>query len=403
MQLTDQIYSMNPHWEDVRYDFKFSRAQLKGLISTLDKPFITTMTGPRRVGKTVLMKQMIQHLIGSEINRNRIFYFSFDEYRADIFNVIKEWTRALSLDLRNGNYWVFFDEIQYVDDWAKNVKILYDNYPNIKLVISGSASAYLKRGGESLAGRELQYKIYPLTFNEYAEFRGKRFISEEIKWNEYLNYMKRQLPALALYDIDPAQYVKEIVDKYVGYDIPQLFDVEDVDSLRTIFRIICKSPGEIIKAENLASELGINRLTVSKYLNALEDSFLIRKVYNYSKNPRKSEKRSKKIYPYFTTLHEYVRPYIPEFSFLAETEVAFQTNAEYFWNENWREIDFIVGEQLDVGIEVKMKKRITNKDIKWLLNPPFRLSKKIVVVPYNSETNIEGANAVSLHSLSEVL
>jgi predicted AAA+ superfamily ATPase len=101
-------------------------------------------------------------------------------------------------------------------------------------------------------------------------------------------------------------------------------------------------------------------------------------------------------------LHEYTRPYIPEFSKLAETDVAFQTGAQYFWNERGHEIDFIVGKELDIGIEVKMKKKVTNKDIKWLLNPPFHLSKKLVIVPYGSEAEVE-AKVVYLHSVSNLV
>jgi hypothetical protein len=235
--------------------------------------------------------------------------------------------------MRSGRYWLFLDEIQYVENWAQKLKIIHDNYPNISVAISGSASAELRRGKESLAGRETRIDVPPLLFPEYLEIKHIEPVSEEARWNHYLGYMKRQLPALAMSDLDPQEYVKGIVDKAIDHDIPLLLKAEETDTLRTIFRIVCKSPGEIVKAEGLASELGISRLTATKYLHALEESLLIRRAYNYSRNPRKSEKRAKKAYPYYTTLHEYIRPYVPDLPGIAETEVAFQTGAEYFWNE----------------------------------------------------------------------
>jgi predicted AAA+ superfamily ATPase len=419
MELKDQLYVMNPHWEGERYQYKFYRDIFGKLVSQLDKNLILSLIGPRRVGKTVLMKQLIQYLLSDEaastekiynksernkIDKKRILYFSFDEYRADPFAVIKLWKEEFALDLRKGNYWLFFDEIQYINNWAEKIKIIYDSYPNFKLVISGSASAKLKRGKESLAGRELQFIISPLSFNEYLRINNKEVLSEEIKMNFYLDYLKRQLPALVASDLDSKEYIKEIVDKTIDYDIPFLFNIEDIDKLRSIFRLICKSPGDIIRIEDLSSELGMNRITLSKYLEALEESFLVRKLYNYSRNPRKSEKRAKKFYPYFTTLHEYTFPFTPDFSRIAETEVAFQTNAQYFWNERGHEIDFIIGGELDIGIEVKIRKKLKNSDFKWLLNAPFSLSHKLVVtLPDLIHEKYEGIEFVNLPDLTSYL
>ena len=417
MELKDQLYVMNSHWVEEEYQYKFYRNIFDKLVSQLDNSLILSLIGPRRVGKTFLMKQLIQYLLSevkstadeklynklerNKVDKKRILYFSFDEYRADPFEVIKLWKEEFALDLRKGKYWLFFDEIQYINNWAEKIKIIYDSYPNFKIVISGSASAKLKRGKESLAGRELQFIISPLSFKEYLKIKNKEVLSEEIKMNLYLDYLKRQLPALAVQDIDPKDYIKEIVDKAIDYDIPLLFNIEEKDKLKSLFRIICKSPGDIIKIEDLSSELGINRITLSKYLGALEESFLVRKLYNYSRNPRKSEKRAKKYYPYFTTLHEYTYPFTPDFSRIAETEVAFQTNAQYFWNERGHEIDFIIGENLDIGLEVKIKKKIIKSDFKWLLNTPLSISRKLVVtLPGSVYEKYKGVEFVSLPDLA---
>jgi predicted AAA+ superfamily ATPase len=93
MELKEQIYTMNSHWENVRYDYPFARMQLPSISAALEKGMITTLIGPRRVGKTVLMKQTIQRLIDSGNDKRRILFFSFDDYRDEPFNVLKQWGR----------------------------------------------------------------------------------------------------------------------------------------------------------------------------------------------------------------------------------------------------------------------------------------------------------------------
>ena len=306
--------------------------------------------------------------------------------------------------MRRGEFHVFFDEIQNVRDWAPKIKILYDNYPNFSFVLSGSASAKIRRGRESLAGRELEIHVDPLSFQEYLAMAGKEPVSAASRWEHYMAYMRRQLPDLALGDTDPKEYVSLLVQKVIRIDIPGLFDIEQPDVLDGIFRSICKSPGQVIKAESLAADFGINRLTAAKYLYALEEGLLVRKVYNYSRNPIKSEKRDKKYYPYFTTLHAYTQPYTPDLSGLAETETAWQSGAEYFYRERTNEIDFIAGPELDIGIEVKMRKSISRSDVAVLDHPPMKLKEKYVVTLLASRLSIpSGIRAVRLDEVGGII
>ncbi|MEW6528822.1 MAG: ATP-binding protein [Candidatus Micrarchaeota archaeon] len=400
MELTDQLYAMNAQWEDIQFDYPFKRHYFKPLLDSIGKKMIVVLIGPRRVGKTVLMKQLIQHFIDSGFEKRRILYFGFDDFKGEPYDIVNCWREQLALNLRESEYLIFFDEIQKIENWAQKIKIIYDSFPNISLILSGSSSAELRRGQESLAGREIRFNIDPLSFAEYLEIKKLEPISNELAWNYYITYMFRQLPALAISDLDPQAYVKEIVDKTIEHDIRSLFHVEDAETIRTIFRMICKSPGQIMRIEDISSEFGINRNTAAKYFRALEETLLIRKLYNYSKNPRKSEKRAKKYYPYYTTLHQYTQPYVPELSGLAETETAFQTKAEYFWNERNHEIDFITGNNLDIGVEVKMRKKINDSDLYWLLNASIPISTRIVVVPHGSSVRLSNnLNTIELHKI----
>lgn len=402
MDLKEQIYSSNPHWEGEFYKYPFRRPYLEKIFKAKKSRLICTLIGPRRVGKTVLMRQSIQHLIDEGTDKRHILYFSFEDNAGEPFSAIKKWGEELSLDFRKGAYHVYFDEIQNVKDWAPKIKILYDNYPNFSFVLSGSASAKIRRGKESLAGRELELHVNPLSFAEYMKMAGKSPVSPASRWEHYQAYMRRQLPDLALNDTNPKEYVSLLVQKVIRMDIPDLFDIEQPDVLDAIFRSICKSPGQVIKAESLAADFGINRATASKYLYALEEGLLVRRMYNYSKNPVKSEKRDKKYYPYFTTLHAYTQPYVPDLAAMAETETAWQSGAEYFFRDRNNEIDFIAGPELDIGIEVKMRNRIDRSDVAFLGHSPMKLAKKYVVVQAESRLNLPpGIKAVRLDEVGQ--
>ena len=398
MNLREQLFLMNPHWEDnFFYPFPIKRNIFSKLKSVLPQPLMLSLTGPRRVGKTVLMKQLINQLIEEGYPRRNILFFSADDFFGEPLEIVKEWEKILGKKINGRNYFLFFDEIQNVNEWAKKLKLLYDNL-GIKIFISGSASMQMRKGSESLAGRVLEFYVPPLFYDEYLLFSGKsKSELEEKRWEEYQFYMMRQLPELSIYPtLDSKDYITSIVKKVIYEDVKKYFNVEETEVIDGIFKVICKDPGQIISVVDIAKDFGISRVSASNYLFALEKSYLIRKLYNYSKNPRKTETRAKKYYPHYTSLLSYSPP--TEFGKIAETEVAWKTNTEFFWNERGKEIDFIVDRK---GIEVKMRKAVDNSDVKWLIKNPIGLKEKIVVVLPYAKLKLKGVRKVSLDEIDK--
>src|SRR5690606_29837466 len=125
------------------------------------------LMGPRRVGKTVMMFHAIHELIQEKINPQKIFFVGIDNpiyvnlSLQDILDLCKEATQCKELD----NAYVFFDEIQYLKDWERHLKVLVDTYPVTKFIVSGSAAAALRwHSTESGAGRFTDFMLPPLTF-----------------------------------------------------------------------------------------------------------------------------------------------------------------------------------------------------------------------------------------------
>ncbi len=382
MDIKEIIYELNPHWEKgFFYNYERKRKEFLVLRKELNSPLITALYGPRRTGKSVLIKQLIDYLIKEGIKRERILYFSFDLHKKDILTIVKSYREMFSHNFRRGRFFIFLDEVQKLHNWSEELKHLYDVYDrNVKIFVTGSSSLKIKKGSENLAGRIRKFMLNVMSFDEYLEFKGIEVKTEE----EFNKYLYRQLPYLILNDEDPSTYIKEIVEKYIYEDIA-FEGIRNPSLMEDIFRIIVRSPGQIIKISDLSDDLEVSRNTLSYYFSVLEENLLIRKLYNFSKNARKIEVRSKKYYPFYPNLCVYSSPLYPELSLIYETYVANVSNASYFYNKGGNEIDFIVGESLEVGIESKAKNVIKDKDIKTLIKNPLNLKKRVVVHKENSK------------------
>ena len=116
----EELVFQNPHWMGEKYAVpEFKRGLFQTLWENLGHRLILSITGLRRVGKTIIMRQMINKLIESGTHQNEILYFSFDTSSTDMRELITEWSRRFSLDFRNKKVYVFFDEIQKIDNWGE--------------------------------------------------------------------------------------------------------------------------------------------------------------------------------------------------------------------------------------------------------------------------------------------
>ncbi|MDP3027857.1 MAG: ATP-binding protein [Nanoarchaeota archaeon] len=375
----------NLHWKDnFFYKYSLSRAIFSELKKNLDNRQVITISGLRRTGKTVLMKQLIDFLIGEGKNRENILYFSFDEEQPKIEEIIKEFEKIANINISKTKIYIFLDEIQKLDDWQDQIKYYYDNF-NIKFFVSGSSSLFIRRQvKESLAGRSFDFHLSPLNFKEFLIFKNKeqllknlKMFKDEIK-KEFDLYSKKQF--IEVIDKDEeytSEYVKSILEKIVFIDIPKVFPIDYQDLLIRLLKIIASNPGMIIEYENLSKELGINRITLSNYLFYLEEAFLIKKIYNFSKNMLTSEKKSKKFYLNSTSFFSYLNSGVEE-SKLIENLVAIETDSKFFWRTPFKdEVDFILVESGSdikqnveaniLPIEVKYKNNIADKDMKTII------------------------------------
>ncbi len=245
--------------------------------------------------------------------------------------------------------------MQKVPRWEEKVKVLYD-ISGAKIIVSGSASASLRRGGETLAGRIVEFVLEPLSFREYLRFRGM----EDSMEREYWRYIRVPFPQVVLEDINPKEYVRSIYEKTLLRDLPELFSIEYEGKLFQLFHLIRQSPGFIASYESFASELGVDRRTISRYVEALERGYLVRKLYNYSKNSFTERRKLKKLYPYVAAFCE------GREDSMVETAVAEHLQVQFFYRDKQkREVDFVLPEH-SLAVEVKYRSRIRKGELRGL-------------------------------------
>ncbi len=386
--IKEALIDSNVWWkEKFKLEFK-DREIYKQIQKFLSLPQIIALTGLRRVGKTTLMFKIVEDAIKRGFDARNIIYFSFDEFRnAKIRDVIKEYERIFEKDIKNGKYLLLLDEIQKLSNWEDQVKRIYDTFKNIKIIISGSESLFIKkRSKETLAGRIFEFKVEPLSFREFLEFKNAKFKPIELYekklfklFNEFI--LTQGFPELVgIKDRDIIKkYVKEsIVEKVIYKDIPTLFKIKDVTIIESLLNILMEEPGQIIEISDLAKELKISRQALSNYFNYLEESFLVRKLYNFSTNRRKIERKLKKYYPTVISVNLLFKGDELSKSRVFEWLLVNQLKAEFFWRDPYKnEVDVVLVDKKPIPIEIKYGK-IDTKGILAFMHK-FNVNKGYII------------------------
>ncbi len=400
------LIEFNPWWEvgEVPKEYlpEKKRFLFKELRESLSKRYISAIIGLRRTGKTTLMYQLIDYLIKTGVDPRYILYFSFDERMMDLRNVIHEYEVKIIKDtIRSKKAFLFFDEIQKLEDWPNKIKILYDLYPKAKIFISGSASlTILGKGRESLAGRAKFFYLGPLSFLEFLYLKGEEKIIDRVEIYErkiktLLNlFLKRGFPEIIdATDKEAEEYAKELVlNRIIFRDIPEYFKVRDIEALKVISEYLFSNPGIILNINSLSRDLGRSRVTISNILNYMEITFLIRSIKNLRGSFLSASRKLKKVYP--------IHPcfcFTKDESKIIECLIASEINAEYYWRKGGKEVDFVIKNKEVIPIEVKYKDKINRRDLSGILSfMNIYKIKKGIMITKNIEEERNGMSLVPL-------
>ena len=275
---------------------------------------ILLITGLRRVGKTTSMYQLIHDLLEKGVNETYVLYFSFDEESADFEDVIETYEeKVLKKKIESEKIYIFLDEIQKCKDWQNKIKIYYDLYPNLKFIISGSASVQIsKKAKESLAGRMFDFVLEPLSFKEFLEWKNLKVDIKKIELFKsrilplFYDYLRKGGFPEIINEKDDEKirnYIKNnVIERIIYRDLPQEFGIKDYELLKVLIEMIATNPGMIINYDALSRNLKRSKKTIIDYFFYLEYAMLIRTVANYRAGFLVSSRKMKRAYTNNTAL-----------------------------------------------------------------------------------------------------
>jgi len=326
---------------------------------------VIVLHGARQVGKTHILFYIRNWLTASG---KKVFYYDL-EY-PDLLSDLNKGVEVFTSDLAGKGYiegeeiYVLIDEIQYLDNPSSFLKIIADHYKNIHLIVSGSSTFDIKsKFKDSLAGRTTSFEIFPLSFEEYLEFKEIEYIPSKVQspsvigrliqlYREFVMYGGYPKVVLETIEEKKKQYLLQMIDTYIRKDVRDLAKVTDIRKFNNMLRVLASQSGQLLDLASLSRETTISFPTLQKYLSILEETFVIKRVSPYSKSPSVEISKNPKIFFFdsglqstlwFSSFQGTLLGSIFETNIYGELVKKFGRSAIHFWRTKTRqEIDFII-------------------------------------------------------------
>lgn len=245
--------------------------------------------GARRVGKTVMMRQIVDSYSG------RTMMLNGEDF--DTLDLLQNRSVANYRHLLNGIDLLAIDEAQNVPQIGSVLKLIVDEVPGISVLASGSSSFdLLNKTGEPLVGRSTQFLLTPFSQREIAQretvFETRQNFESRLIYGSY--------PEVVMMDSYERKmdYLRDIVGAYLLKDILVIDGLKNSNKMRNLLRLIAFQLGSEVSYEELGKQLGMSKTTVEKYLDLLEKVFVIYRLGAYSRNLRKEVTKAGKWYFY---------------------------------------------------------------------------------------------------------
>lgn len=249
---------------------------------------VVVVYGARQVGKTTLVKKVVEEL---KITSG---YLNCDEL--DVLSRLQNAETSEGLkQILGGNRLVVIDEAQRVKNIGLKLKLMVDNFPEIQIIATGSSSFDLANEiNEPLTGRIFEFWLFPLTLDEL--FTKDQNIDAERKLESLLVYGSYpDVYQLESEDLK-AQRVKYLASNYVYKDILKFNNIKSSETVLKLLQALALQIGSEVSYNELAAMVGIGKNTVSEYIQLLEKAFIIFRLRPYSGNLRKAIGKMRKIY-----------------------------------------------------------------------------------------------------------
>jgi len=247
------------------------------------------ITGARQVGKTTMLKQLVKKM------ELPFVFLNCDE--ANIRTSLADISLERLKSIIGSNKIIFIDEAQRVTNIGLTLKLIVDNFPDVQLLVTGSSSLDLAVGiKESLTGRKFEYHLFPFSVAELVE--DTNVLIEEQALEKRLIY--GAYPDAINYPGEERELLSNLTNSYLFKDILSLADIRKPLQLEKLVQALALQIGSEVSYTELGQMIEADKLTVERYIDLLEQCFVVFRLGAYSNTLRNEIKKSKKIYFYDT-------------------------------------------------------------------------------------------------------
>jgi hypothetical protein len=259
------------------------------LIEQFNSGKAIVLIGPRQVGKSTLIKGILK--------QKDFLFFDGDDFLVQ--QQLSEPNTNYLKRLIGDKKIVFIDEAQRIKNIGITSKIIIDQFKDVQLILSGSSAfEFNNEINEPLTGRKWEYNMYPISFEELEKTIGFSDVSKQLEeriiygmYPDALNYRGKEKEVL-----------ENLINIYLYKDILMLSGIKKADSLQKLTQALALQIGNEVSYNELSQLIGVNKETISSYIDLLEKAYVLFRVNPFSRNIRNEIKTNKKIYFYDTGL-----------------------------------------------------------------------------------------------------
>ncbi len=263
----------------------FDRTIGARIIDKINSGKAIVLVGARQVGKTTLLKEIL----------NDKEYLFLDADDPSTRNLLKSPTTEQIRTILGDYKYIFLDEAQRIRGIGLTLKIITDQFNGVQLFVSGSSSFDLGNAlNEPLTGRKWEYELFPISWEEYEKKIG--YVKSEQQIENRLIY--GMYPEVINNQGNERETLKNLVNSYLYRDLLSFSEIRKPEVLEKLLQALALQVGSEVNYNELSSLIGINKITVQKYIQILEQGYIIFKLNSFSRNIRNEIKQNRKIYFY---------------------------------------------------------------------------------------------------------
>lgn len=354
----------------------------------LDSKEIIAIRGPRQCGKTTLLKRIKEILNEKGVKDEYIHYVSFeDDLEKEKFEKNpKDYIKYYMAE--KGRHYFLFDEVEYLKNAGKTLKLAYDSFEEAKIIVTGSSTLDLNEVGSYLVGRILLFELYPFSFPEYLSAKDERLYEyyktkkksledKTAKEEEliFINELNIRLKDYLVYGGYPAVVLEKDAEKkkfllrnlyltYIEKDIVKVYGPKYKQRIMDLVRYLSSLNAAMINYEEIGSATGLYYKEVRDILSILEETYVIKQIKPFHRNLVTELKKNPKTYFVDTGLRNFIAGRFEfseeEYGRLLENHALSllrRGKANYWRTAAKAEVDFVYNEKTPV--ESKTTPKIT--------------------------------------------